>query len=123
MGQLNIKLMTQEPLVWGLWFKVKNFNNMMWTRQVTNELFDVKHFRMNPSFIFCLVYLPIQMIRSQQLNVEERPFEEQSDESEDELGSIDYNENFNRDRIDMDEEEELRRRWIGFYYISGLLDF
>ena len=101
---------------------------------------------MNPSIIFCLVYLPIQMIRSQQLNVEERSFEEQSDESEDEFGSIDYNENFNRDRIDMDEsedelgsidynenfnrdridmdvEEELRRRWIGFYYISGLLDF
>ena len=77
---------------------------------------------MNPSVIFCLVYLPIQMIRSQQLNVEERPFEEQSDESEDELGSIDYNENFNRDRIDMDEEEELRRRWIGLNYISGLLN-
>ena len=53
------------------------------------------------------------MIRSQQLNVEERSFEEQSDESEDEFGSIDYNENFNRDRIDMDIEEELRRRWIG----------
>ena len=95
----------------------------METRQVTNSFFDVKHFRMNPSVIFCLVYLPIQMIRSQQLNVEERSFEEQSDKSEDELGSIDYNENFNRDRIDMDEEEELRRRWIGFYYISGLLDF
>ena len=78
---------------------------------------------MNPSVIFCLVYLPIQMIRSQQLNVEERPFEEQSDESEDELGSIDYNENFNRDRIDMDEEEELRRRWTGLYYISGLSNF
>ena len=63
------------------------------------------------------------MIRSQQLNVEKRSFEEQSDESEDELGSIDYNENFNRDRIEMGVEEELRRRWIGFYYISGLLNF
>ena len=50
------------------------------------------------------------MIRSQQLNVEERTFEGQSDESEDEFG---YNENFNRDRIDVDVEEELRRRWIG----------
>ena len=78
---------------------------------------------MNPSVIFCLVYLPIQNVISQQLNVEERSFEKQSDESEDELSSMDYNENFNRDRIDMDEEEALRRRWIGFYYISGLLDF
>ena len=95
----------------------------MGTQQVTNSFFDVKYFRMNLSVIFCLVYLPIQMIRSQQLKVEERSFEEQSDESEEELGSIDYNENFNRDRIDMDEEEEMRRRWIGFYYISGLLDF
>ena len=85
----------------------------MGTRQVKNSFFDGKHFRMNPSVIFCLVYLPIQMIRSQQLNVEERSFEEQSDESEDEFGSIDYNENFNSDRIDMDVEEKLRRRWIG----------
>ena len=78
---------------------------------------------MNPSVIFCLVYLPIQMIRSQHLNVEERSFKEHSGESEDGLGSIDYNENFKRDRIYLDEEEELKRRWIGFYYISGLLDF
>ena len=80
----------------------------------TNSFFDLKHFRMNVSVIFCLVYLPIQKIRSQQLNVEERSLEEQSIESEDEFGSVDYNENFNKDRIDMDVEEELRRRWIGF---------
>ena len=86
----------------------------MGTRQVTNSFFDVKHFRMNPSVIFCLVYLPIQMIRSQQLNVEERSFEEQSDGYEDEFGSMDYNENFNRDRIDMDVEEKLKRRWEGY---------
>ena len=59
------------------------------------------------------------MIRSQQLNVEERTFEGQSDESEDEFG---YNENFNRDRIDVDVEEELRRRWIGLVGILVLAE-
>ena len=79
-------------------------------------------------FIFCLTYLTSPMKTTQQLgeasiDIDKNSFANQFEGTDGEFGSIDYNENFNRDRIDMDVEEELRRRWIGFYYISGLLDF
>ena len=58
-------------------------------------------------FIFCLTCLPSPMKTTQKMGAsiytDEKLLEKQLSESE--LGSIDSNENFNRDRLHMDAEE------------------
>ena len=62
-------------------------------------------------FIFCLTYLPNLMKTTQQLgeasiDIDKNSFANQFEGTEGEFGSIDYNENFNRDRLYMDADEE-----------------
>ena len=69
----------------------------------------VKNSRMEVVIIFCLAYLPSPMKTNQNLggasiDIDKNSFEEQLEGTE--FGSIDSNENFNRDRLYMDAEKE-----------------
>ena len=62
-------------------------------------------------FIFCLTYLPSLMKTTQQLgeasiDIDKNSFANHFEGTDGEFGSIDENENFNRDRLYMDAEEE-----------------
>ena len=75
-------------------------------------------------FIFCLTYLPSLMKTTQQLgeasiDIDKNSFANHFEGTDGEFGSIDYNENFNRDRLYMDaEEEHLINRLYSFYLIN-----
>ena len=61
--------------------------------------------------IFCLTYFPSPMKTTQQLgeasiDIDKNSFANEFEGTEGEFGSINYNENFNRDRLYMDAEEE-----------------
>ena len=64
-----------------------------------------------------------QQLGEASIDIDKKSFANQFEGTEGEFGSIDYNENFNRDRLYMDaeEEEDLINRW-SFIYLSNILN-